>query len=67
MLIGEVVMSEDLEKLGNFLFDNQVPEMWEDVGFYTYTFFTKKENSLQKHYKTPRKIFHITWHPLDIY
>lgn len=32
-LIGEVVMSEDLEKLGNSLFDNRVPEMWEDVGF----------------------------------
>ena len=32
-LIGEVVMSEDLEKLGNSLFDNKVPELWEDVGF----------------------------------
>ena len=32
-LVGEVVMSEELEKLGNALFDNQVPVMWEDVGF----------------------------------
>ena len=32
-LVGEVVMSEELEKLGNSLFDNQVPVMWEDVGF----------------------------------
>ena len=32
-LVGEVVMSEDLEKLGNSLFDNLVPIMWEDVGF----------------------------------
>lgn len=32
-LIGEVVMSEELEKLGNYLFDNMVPVMWEDVGF----------------------------------
>ena len=32
-LVGEVVMSEELEKVGNSLFDNQVPEMWNDVGF----------------------------------
>jgi dynein heavy chain len=32
-LVGEVVMSEDLEKLGNSLFDNLVPDMWADVGF----------------------------------
>eukprot|EP00345_Euplotes_harpa_P017525 CAMPEP_0168340266 /NCGR_PEP_ID=MMETSP0213-20121227/13968_1 /TAXON_ID=151035 /ORGANISM="Euplotes harpa, Strain FSP1.4" /LENGTH=143 /DNA_ID=CAMNT_0008346483 /DNA_START=150 /DNA_END=578 /DNA_ORIENTATION=- len=26
-------MSDELEKLGNSLFDNRVPEIWEDVGF----------------------------------
>ncbi len=26
-------MSEELEKLANSLFDNQVPNMWADVGF----------------------------------
>ena len=32
-LIGEIVMSEYYEKIGNSLFDNKVPELWEDVGF----------------------------------
>jgi len=27
-LVGEVVMSEDLEKMGNSLYDNQVPLDW---------------------------------------
>lgn len=30
---GEVVMSEDLEKMATSLFDNQVPKKWADVGF----------------------------------
>lgn len=30
---GEVVMSEDLEKIANSLFDNQVPGVWADKGF----------------------------------
>ena len=32
-LVGEVVMSEDLEKMANSLFDNQVPSKWADTGF----------------------------------
>eukprot|EP00825_Cyclidium_porcatum_P016785 TRINITY_DN196_c0_g3_i3.p1 TRINITY_DN196_c0_g3~~TRINITY_DN196_c0_g3_i3.p1 ORF type:complete len:1060 (-),score=193.84 TRINITY_DN196_c0_g3_i3:398-3577(-) len=32
-LKGLVVLSEDLEKLGNSIFDNQVPQMWSDKGF----------------------------------
>lgn len=32
-LKGLVVLSEDLEKLGNSIFDNQVPLMWSDKGF----------------------------------
>lgn len=32
-LKGLVVMSEDLEKLSNNLYDNQVPTMWAEVGF----------------------------------
>jgi len=32
-LKGLVVMSEDLEKLSNNLYDNQVPHMWAEVGF----------------------------------
>mmetsp|Transcript_21660 Transcript_21660/g.21327 ORF Transcript_21660/g.21327 Transcript_21660/m.21327 type:complete len:369 (+) Transcript_21660:2069-3175(+) len=32
-LVGELVMSEDLEKLANSLFDNTVPAPWEAVGF----------------------------------
>lgn len=32
-LIGEVVMSEDLEKMGTSLYDNQVPLVWADKGF----------------------------------
>lgn len=32
-LVGEVVMSEELEKMGNSLFDNQVPKAWAEVGF----------------------------------
>jgi dynein heavy chain len=27
-LVGEVVMSEELEKMSNSLFDNQVPKAW---------------------------------------
>jgi dynein heavy chain len=30
---GEVVMSEDLEKMASSLFDNNVPNKWADVGF----------------------------------
>lgn len=30
---GEIVMSEDLEKMSTSLFDNQVPKKWADVGF----------------------------------
>lgn len=30
---GEVVMSQDLEKLGNSLFDNIVPELWAAVSY----------------------------------
>ena len=32
-LKGEVVMSDDLEKMATSLFDNQVPKKWADVGF----------------------------------
>ena len=32
-LVGLVVMSEELEKLSNSLFDNQVPNAWSEVGF----------------------------------
>lgn len=30
---GEVVMSVDLEKIGNDLFDNKVPKMWSDASY----------------------------------
>jgi dynein heavy chain, axonemal len=32
-LKGEVVMSEELEKMANSIFDNLVPKMWQDKGF----------------------------------
>ncbi len=32
-VIGEVVMSEELEKMGNSMFDNQVPKIWAEKGF----------------------------------
>lgn len=32
-LKGLVVMSDDLEKMGNSLYDNQVPKMWAEKGF----------------------------------
>ena len=32
-LVGEVVMSEELELLSNSLFDNQVPKLWAEKGF----------------------------------
>ena len=32
-LKGLVVMSEDLEKLSNSIYDNQVGKVWADVGF----------------------------------
>jgi dynein heavy chain len=32
-LKGLIVMSEDMEKLANSLFDNQVPKLWADKGF----------------------------------
>jgi len=32
-IVGEVVMSEDLEKMGDSLFNNQVPHMWSEFGF----------------------------------
>lgn len=32
-LKGLVVMGEDLEKLANSLFDNQVPKLWAEKGF----------------------------------
>ena len=32
-LKGLIVMSEELEKMCNSLFDNQVPKIWADVGF----------------------------------
>lgn len=30
---GLVVLSEELENVGNSLFDNQVPHMWAEKGF----------------------------------
>jgi dynein heavy chain, axonemal len=32
-LVGDVVMSEDLDAMGNSMFDNTVPASWADVGF----------------------------------
>lgn len=32
-LKGEVVMSDDLDKMSSSLFDNQVPNAWAAVGF----------------------------------
>jgi len=32
-LVGEVVMSEELEKMATSIYDNQVPGMWADKGF----------------------------------
>lgn len=32
-LVGEVVMSDDLEKMASSFFDNMVPEVWAEVGF----------------------------------
>lgn len=32
-LLGEVVMSEELDKMSNCIFDNSVPSEWEKVGF----------------------------------
>jgi len=32
-LVGEVVMSEELEKMGNSMYDNLVPTSWAEVGF----------------------------------
>ena len=32
-IVGEVVMSEELEKMGDSLFNNQVPFMWNEFGF----------------------------------
>lgn len=32
-LKGEVVMSEELEKMSNSIFDNLVPKTWQDKGF----------------------------------
>ena len=32
-LVGEVVMSEDLEKMADAIFDNQVPPTWVKKGF----------------------------------
>lgn len=32
-LVGEVVMSEELEKLSDAIFDNQIPPSWSNVGF----------------------------------
>lgn len=32
-LKGLVVMSEDLEKVANSLYDNQVPKLWAEKGF----------------------------------
>jgi len=32
-LIGEVVMSEDLEKMADAIFDNIVPPSWKKKGF----------------------------------
>ena len=32
-LVGRIVMSEELERISNSLYDNQVPQAWGDVGF----------------------------------
>ena len=32
-LLGEVVMSEELEKMANSVFDNGVPKGWQEKGF----------------------------------
>ena len=32
-LVGEVVMSEELDKMANSLFNNTVPDAWAHVGF----------------------------------
>jgi dynein heavy chain len=32
-LVGDVVMSEELEAMGNSMYDNMVPGSWADVGF----------------------------------
>lgn len=32
-LKGQIVMSEELEKMCNAMFDNQVPEVWAEIGF----------------------------------
>lgn len=32
-LVGEVVMSEELDKMANSVFNNQVPKSWADKGF----------------------------------
>lgn len=32
-LKGEVVMSEELEKMSNSIFDNLVPKKWQEIGF----------------------------------
>lgn len=32
-IVGEVVMSEELELMGDSLFNNQVPHMWSEFGF----------------------------------
>lgn len=32
-LVGEVVMSDDLQKMASSIFDNQVPANWAGVGF----------------------------------
>ena len=32
-LVGRIVMSEELEMISTAMYDNQVPESWNDVGF----------------------------------
>lgn len=32
-LVGKIVMSEELEHMATSLFDNQVPKIWEEIGF----------------------------------
>lgn len=32
-LVGEVVMSEELDKMATSLFNNMVPDAWAKVGF----------------------------------
>ena len=32
-LKGEIVMSEELEKMSNSIFDNLVPKSWQNIGF----------------------------------